>query len=91
MAAKLGDRVKDIVTGFEGILVARTKWLHGCDRLTIEPDKLDDKGMPQEAHNFDEQRIEVLEERNGPPVAEAAKKVTRTGGPQNDRAALRRP
>lgn len=32
MQVNLGDRVKDQVTGFEGIAIARTEWLFGCPR-----------------------------------------------------------
>ncbi len=34
---KLGDSAADIITGFEGVVVARTQWLMGCDRLTLQP------------------------------------------------------
>lgn len=90
MTAELGDKVRDMVTGFEGMMVARTIWLHGCDRITVEPEKLDDKGMPQDSQVFDELRLEVVEQRNGPPVAKSAAPVTKRGGPQNDKVALRR-
>jgi hypothetical protein len=33
---RLGDRVKDLVTGIEGIAVASTEWLNGCVRFTVE-------------------------------------------------------
>lgn len=34
---KLGDIVRDTISGFKGVLVARTEWLNGCVRLTIQP------------------------------------------------------
>lgn len=32
---KLGDKVKDRVSGVEGTVVARTKFLNGCEQCTI--------------------------------------------------------
>jgi hypothetical protein len=57
----IGDKAKDIVTGFQGIVVGKTSWLHGCDRLTLEPDKLDDEGQPQRVQTFDDHRIEIVQ------------------------------
>ena len=34
---KLGDLVKDIISGFEGIVVADTQWLNGRRRLILQP------------------------------------------------------
>lgn len=58
---KLGDRVRDSVTGFTGIAVARTEWLHGCDRIVIQPDKLDKDGKVQPNESFDEPQVIVLQ------------------------------
>jgi len=33
---KLGDKVKDTVTGHSGIVVARSEWLYGCVRLAVQ-------------------------------------------------------
>lgn len=33
---QLGDKVKDMVTGISGIAVAKTEWINGCVRYTIE-------------------------------------------------------
>jgi hypothetical protein len=59
--AGLGDRVHDVVTKFEGIVVGMTNWMHGCDRLTVEPESLDEDGQPQSKQTFDSHRIEVVE------------------------------
>jgi hypothetical protein len=58
--AQPGDEAKDLVTGFKGIITARTTWLHGCDRLSITPTKLGSDGTPIKESTFDEQRIEVI-------------------------------
>ena len=36
----LGDRVKDKLTGFSGVVVAITEWLNGCTRMAVQPEKL---------------------------------------------------
>lgn len=91
MAIELGYKVRDLITGFEGIVVAITRWLHGCDRVTVQPDVLDDNGKVKEAVVFDDASLEVLEERKIPVANHTVKEVERrTGGPQNDAIALRR-
>ena len=79
---KLGDKVREAYTGFTGTLTARTEWLYGCARITIEPEELKD-GKPIEAETFDEQRIEVIESRSPYQSSDA---VAITGGPQDDPA-----
>ena len=41
----LGDKAKDKVTGFTGIVTARTVFLNGCVRCGVQSDKLKD-GLP---------------------------------------------
>jgi hypothetical protein len=56
----LGDKVRDTITGMEGIVVARTDWLFGCKRICIQPITLhEDK--PIDALTFDERQLTVLE------------------------------
>lgn len=57
----LGDRVRDRVSGFEGIVVCRTVWLNGCVRVSIAPEKLDKDGKVQEPSHFDEPQLVVLD------------------------------
>lgn len=40
----LGDRVKDRVSGFEGIVFHRSEWLTNCNTYGVKPTKLDKKG-----------------------------------------------
>lgn len=55
----LGDKVKDKVTGFKGIAIARTEWLNGCSRITVQPDRLDGGKVP-DSQTFDEPQLTVL-------------------------------
>jgi hypothetical protein len=66
---KLGDRVRDPVTGFEGIVLCRTIWLHGCQRLTVQPFGTNEKGQTFSRETFDEPQLELIEEKG---AAEAA-------------------
>lgn len=82
----LGSRARDTVTGFEGVVVARTEWLHGCARITIQPTELKD-GLPMESHTFDELQVETVKERE---VAVSSAEQRNAGGPRDDRQALSR-
>ena len=62
----LGDKVKDLVTGFAGIAVAKTEWLHGCVRIMVQPDTLDKDGKPQEMISFDEPQLEIITAKKVP-------------------------
>ena len=76
---KLGDKVKDQVTGLTGIVIGRTEWLNGCIRITVQPQELKD-GRPVESSCFDIEQLDVLEENVVPP-----KPVERrTNGPMPD-------
>ena len=57
---ELGDEVMDRISGFKGIAVARTVWLHGCERITVQP-KVDKDGKRQDMETFDEPQMEVVE------------------------------
>jgi len=74
---KLGNRVKDLITGFTGIAVGRTEYLYGCTRIVVEPEDLKD-GKLIDAVWFDEQRIVTVEER---PIPVSAEHSATTGGP----------
>jgi len=50
---KPGDRVKDLITNFEGIVVCRTEWLNKCVRICVQPEQLHD-GKPIDGQTFDE-------------------------------------
>jgi hypothetical protein len=54
----LGDRVKDRITGFEGIVVSRIDSLQGCNRYAVQPETLEG-GKMLEAYYIDEQGLEL--------------------------------
>lgn len=71
---KLGDTVRDVVTGFEGVAVARYSFLYGCERLSIE--RSDKDGKPEECV-FDEQRLAITQINTVAPPA-----LRSIGGPR---------
>lgn len=87
---ELGDKVKDPITGFTGIVVAKTTWLHGCNRMQVQPQELTKDGAPKDGQVFDEMQLSlvkkaVIQSTNARPVTEG-----KTGGPRDDRSALKR-
>ena len=59
---ELGEVARDTITGFTGVVICRSKWLHGCERLTLQPKELKD-GKPIEASTFDEPQLELVKEQ----------------------------
>jgi hypothetical protein len=55
---KLGQKARDKVTGFEGIIVGRIEYLYGCDQYGLSPEAKD--GKINDTMYFDEGRIEIL-------------------------------
>lgn len=85
----LGDRVKDPITSYQGIVVCVTTWLHGCIRLGVQAEKLHD-GKPVEDRYFDQSQIVLVKSAVHAPqvlsVVEAPKPETRrsNGGPSRE-------
>lgn len=69
----LGDEVRERITGYAGVVLARTHWLHNCNTYGVKSHELKD-GKPIDAIWFDEPSLELLEAKTMTP------KRT-TGGP----------
>lgn len=79
---KLGSLVKDMLSGFTGIIVARADYMTGCCRYGIASQKLDEKtGKPMEWVWFDENVLELVKE-NGLVLASMTKE-DKPGGPRS--------
>lgn len=74
---KLGSHVKDTLSGFEGIVIAVTHWLYGCNRYGVQPKGLHE-GKPIEAQWFDEAQLECIVENK------KQRANSDRGGPRND-------
>jgi hypothetical protein len=69
----LGDDVEDIITGFTGIIVVRSQWIHNCNTYGLRSKVLkDDK--PMDAQYFDEPQLKVVTKK-------VIKERRDTGGP----------
>ena len=73
---QLGDKIKDPVTGIIGIAVARTLWLHGCARITLQPQGADKDKKPFESYTVDEPQLEIV------AVKKIKKGNNKIGGPR---------
>ena len=56
---KLGQKAKDKITGFTGILTGKAEYLTGCTQYSIQPD-VKESGDFIEARWFDEGRLEII-------------------------------
>jgi hypothetical protein len=65
MSASLGDKVRDTVSGFTGIVTAYTTFLHGCARVVVQP-PVDKDGKLPESASFDVPQLDVLESKTIP-------------------------
>lgn len=84
---ELGDSCEDQVTGFKGVVIGITQWLHGCRRMVVQPQGLLD-GKPIDVQTFDEQQLKLLKKAvvaTTAPVerpVQAEVSARRTGGPR---------
>jgi len=56
---KLGDVVRDRVSNFKGVAVAKHSHLNGCDRISVQPTIGKDRKLPTES-TFDEPQLDVI-------------------------------
>jgi len=75
----LGDKVKDTVSGYEGIAVCKCSYLQGCDRIAIQA-PVNKKGIKPDWEYFDEPQLKVVKKN----VVKQGSRVT--GGYQPDDA-----
>lgn len=75
MSVKLGSKVRDVVTGFEGVATGRAEYLTGCVQICVSP-PVDGEGKLRDANWFDEDRLQM---QDAPAVKIA---ITNAGGPQ---------
>jgi hypothetical protein len=59
--AQLGDRVRDPISGFQGIATVHSLWLSGCVRLGVSPETFE-VGKPIDERYFDQALLEVVDE-----------------------------
>ncbi len=74
----LGDKARDTINGFEGIVTGRAEYLYGCRQVLVAPTKLAADGKCPDSVWLDEGRVEVVaaDEAERPASADE-----RAGGP----------
>jgi hypothetical protein len=68
-----GDRVRDEVTGFEGIVICRSVWLNGCVRFVVQAEHVGKDGVPIPCETIDAQQTKLIKKgvvTAGPDLAE---------------------
>jgi len=65
---KLGDRVKDTLSGFTGVVIGITKYLHGCTVCGVKPPGLHN-GKPIDIQWFDEPQLKIVKRKVAKPSA----------------------
>lgn len=68
----LGQVYKDSITGFEGVAIARTDWIYGCQRVTLQPQKLKEDGGVQKSEVFDVGQLVGVDPNDLPPAGPRA-------------------
>lgn len=76
----LGDVARDRISGFRGVVTARTEWLYGCIRVALAPTLLKESGELREAEWFDENQVDVVERSYERPREDQVPSAG-TGGP----------
>jgi hypothetical protein len=73
---RLGQIVRDKVSGFKGVAVSEHTYLNGCSRFTIQP-LVDKEGKLPDTQTFDEPQLEFV----GESCLCLSPKKTDNGGP----------
>ena len=58
----LGDKVRDTISGYEGVVISQTYWLTNCVHYSVQAGKLDDKGEPVKHQHFPEPQLQLIKE-----------------------------
>jgi len=56
---RLGMKVRDRITGFEGIITGHVVYISGCNQDLVNP-RVDADGKLRDSQWFDEQRLELV-------------------------------
>jgi len=62
----LKQTVKDTLTPYEGVIVARTDYLDGEKRYLLQPNGCTDSGTPIESYWFTEKRLTTVTTKGTP-------------------------
>lgn len=83
---ELGDKVRDLITGYEGIAVAKTEFINGCIQFSVAKQfkkgsaKIPEFGDP----SIDSKSLRIIQKKAvdlNKEVEEEKPKIKHTGGP----------
>lgn len=57
----LGNRIKDLVSGVEGITTSRIEYINGCVQYSISP-AADKDGKQPESFHYDQNQLEFVDD-----------------------------
>lgn len=60
---KLGDKVKDTITGYSGVCTAIITFLNGCRRIGIQGKGLDKNNLPVDPYYVDETTVVLVKKQ----------------------------
>ena len=72
---KLGDHVRDKVSGCEGIVNCLLFYLNGCVRVEVQPKKKSKDTKPPDSFYMDDQQLELVKNKKALKLT-----TTNTGG-----------
>ncbi len=75
---ELGDKVKDRINSFTGIVTGRAEYLYGCVHVLVAPVAIPADGKHPDGVWLDEERVEVIERG---AMAKPGSAMERAGGP----------
>lgn len=64
---QLGQHLRDRISGFDGVVMCRTEYLHNCARYGLTPRDVDKDGKPRDSIYFDEDQVEPMPEKKAKP------------------------
>ncbi len=73
---KLGQTVRDAITGLEGVVIGKHEYLYGCTRISVQPAEHKD-GKFADAFTIDEQQALSVDKPN---ILDIAPKTNERGG-----------
>ena len=90
VAIKLGDRVKDRITGLIGIVTGYHYYLFGCERVSVQPESVGENGAIPDSIGIDAVQCELV--RPGaikgynplPGITDSRDLLARPAGPRRD-------
>lgn len=78
---QLGDKAKDKVSGYSGVVTGITEWMNGCRRFLLSPQAHKKGETPKEGYWVDEQQAQLVKRGVVRTAFAKSKEKKRPGGP----------